>query len=61
MIDSEGIVRINQQLLPIDTYKISKASAAELPRLKKALMVIGETGEGKTTLILKLLGYDLKW
>jgi hypothetical protein len=38
---SHEIEFINQQLVPIDTFKISKASMAELPKLKRALMVIG--------------------
>lgn len=47
--------------MPIDIYKIGKASMAKLPKLKKALMVIGQTGQGKSTSILKLLGYEFVW
>jgi hypothetical protein len=41
ILDPKEIKAINRILMPIDTHKIRKASMAELPRLKRAVMVIG--------------------
>ncbi len=44
--------------MPLNTLKI-KIMDSKLQELKHALMIVGDTGVGKTTLIISLLGYAL--
>lgn len=52
----ENIIKIIQ---PIDTYKISVVCQNTFKPVNSALMVIGDTGVGKTAFILRALGYEL--
>lgn len=52
----ETIIKTTQ---PIDTHKIKAVCQSTFKPVSSALMVIGDTGVGKTAFILRVLGYEL--
>ena len=44
-------------LAPFNTFNLKKAKDNTLPTIKHGLSIIGDTGVGKSTFILALLGY----
>lgn len=52
----ENIIKIIQ---PIDINKIRAVCQNPFKPVDSALMVIGDTGVGKTAFILRVLGYEL--
>jgi predicted GTPase len=47
-------------LAPLNTFRLKKAKENTLPKIKHGLSIIGDTGVGKSTFILALLGYEFQ-